>query len=170
VLSGVWLNDAGLSTEPAPAGSGAADLSSSPPVLELAWFLLVGFGDTLAAGLTAFIALNPVTAMLTVSPMSELPFTIALLTSILLVEDQEHFTANRAFISGILAAIAFLTRTTGRIAASECSDPPDLAATVFGSRPILRPSVDRGCGVAALGASPPVSRRSNCYWGASADS
>lgn len=93
-----------------------------PPVVALQWsfypfyvglvwlyFRRCGFGNLAASALTTIPALCPITILLSVSPMTELPFTVVLLSLMLLLENRDEPRLGVA--TGVLAAVAFLIRT-----------------------------------------------------------
>lgn len=85
----------------------AAQLALLPVFAALSWlwWRRQGFGDVTCALMGAFILLNPYTAILATSSMSELLFTCLLLACIL--------TASRPALSGALGGLACLTRLIG---------------------------------------------------------
>ncbi|HTP89786.1 MAG TPA: hypothetical protein VMJ34_22725 [Bryobacteraceae bacterium] len=84
----------------------------APLFLVLAWFWFrrCTFGPASSWGLTLLLAAAPMTTLFAVSLMTELPFTVALLGLILLMEDRDVSTG-RAALAGALAVAAFLLRT-----------------------------------------------------------
>ncbi len=70
-----------------------------------------GLHDLLALGLTAIVAIGPMTILFAVSTMSELPFSILLLGVMLLLDKDCEISPRRVFLAGLLAAAAFLVRT-----------------------------------------------------------
>jgi hypothetical protein len=80
-------------------------------ILSYRLFRLYGFGNNTAMLLAAIVAANGVILHLSVTAMTELPFTALLLGTILASEIAVTRTWRWALIAGILAALAYLTRT-----------------------------------------------------------
>ena len=80
------------------------------PYLVLAWlfFRRCGFNAPTACGLTSILALCPITIILGTAPLTELPFSVVLLSLILLLDGKE---ARSGLVAGVLASLAFLIRT-----------------------------------------------------------
>jgi len=74
-------------------------------------FRLYGFGVPTATLLTAAVAANTTVIYLTPSAMTELPYTAFLLATILLGETATEKSARWAFAAGVMAGLAYLTRT-----------------------------------------------------------
>ncbi len=91
----------------------ALQWSFAPLYLALAWlyFRRCAFGDMAGYALTLLIAIGPMTSVFAVSSLTEQPFSVMLLATVLLVENREHVSIRRGLLAGVLAAIAFLIRT-----------------------------------------------------------
>jgi hypothetical protein len=120
LLSLVWRIN-GLFPENLPLLA-ALQWSFAPMCLFLAWrfFRKCQFGRIAAYLLTLAIAAGPLTIVFATVPMSELPFTAAMLGLILLIEFSKQ-TLRYAWGAGLLASAAFLLRSNAIIlAASIC--------------------------------------------------
>ena len=99
-----------------------------PLALWLTWLLLpvylwlcnrfyrvLGIGPMPCLFLCAWLALNPFVALFSTSLMSELPFTVLLLATILMAElaGRADSPSRMALCTGLLAGAAYLTRTAG---------------------------------------------------------
>jgi hypothetical protein len=80
------------------------------------WFRRVGFGIAAAVALTALVVLCPMTTMFATTPLTEIPFLIAIL-AVLLVIGEGAVTMDRAVLAGLCAAAAVLIRTNGIVLA-----------------------------------------------------
>ena len=79
-----------------------------PPTLLLVYFLYrrYGFASWQIWLMVAWIAINPYSHVFSISVLSEVPFTFLLLGVLLLLPD-------RPLVAGVVAGIAYLTRTAG---------------------------------------------------------
>lgn len=95
------------------------------PYLGLVWlfFRQCGFNAPLAYALTVIPALCPITIILGVSPLTELPFCVVLLGLMLLLEANGEARGRPSrhtglwLLAGMLAAVAFLIRTNSVVLA-----------------------------------------------------
>ena len=81
------------------------------------WFRRVGFGIAAAVALTTLVVLCPMTTMFATTPLTEIPFLIAILASLLLI-GEGAITVERAVLAGLCAAAAVLIRTNGIVLAA----------------------------------------------------
>lgn len=87
-----------------------------PPVLLAAYLLFRSYGnsETLSWAMTAVVALNPITVILSTTMMSDLLFVAFAFTALLLAERRsDTFGLNTAFVVGVIVSAAYLTRTLG---------------------------------------------------------